>query len=258
MMVDLILLLLSSLGGAAPRCSETQNAQIYGSDIKVSAARVAAPPALSKWDNVCIALCMRTGPSSPVKHARACLPPSAPLFVVQAANKSNLWEPATPTTCCAMCQQTVDCSHYVWGYNSNAACAEGDPAKKVGDGCCWMKRDANSVQASKTQLYGTLTPGCTCDEAGGANGGNSGGTTARAGLGPGWLSIVSVASIILGVALLFVVGGAGVNKWALKKSGAREVWAHLGVCKHFPLLVVDGLIFSFSCAFYYFIFYSIV
>jgi hypothetical protein len=56
-----------------------------------------------------------------------------------------------------------------------------------------------------------------------------------------------IVYLVCGIAALcgFVLLGAAINRFALKRRGF-EAWAHTKLLLQFPLLVVDGVIFTFT------------
>ena len=56
-----------------------------------------------------------------------------------------------------------------------------------------------------------------------------------------------IVYLVCGIAALcgFVLLGAAINRFALKRRGF-ETWAHTKLLLQFPLLVVDGVIFTFT------------
>ena len=64
-------------------------------------------------------------------------------------------------------------------------------------------------------------------------------------MGGGWILILILGIVAPLAMIVFIFGGAAVQKWVQKKEG-RDLWSHASLLSIFPLLVLDGLIFSFS------------
>ena len=148
---------------------------------------------------------------------------------IRYANKTNHWFPATISTCCASCRASLllgapsECACWVWGYNNNKDCQEGD--FKDGEGCCWLKRaseDGTKCTAgkskSKSQNLGFFLEGLPQD-------------TELPGSGPsGWFIVVVICT--------FLFGGTAYSR------------VSPGFGRNLTGLVHDGLAFSMSAAGY--------
>ena len=75
---------------------------------------------------------------------------------IRYANRSNHWFPATISTCCASCRNSLQldptrqaaCVCWVFGHNNNGDCQESN--FKEGEGCCWLKQMDKDGGACKT------------------------------------------------------------------------------------------------------------